>query len=185
MIVTATLNTGPVMIYSGQEVGEPAVGTEGFSGNDGRTSIFDYWGVPEHQKWVNNGAYDGGKLSDDQQKLRAFYLTLLNAVNNNEALKSGSFYELMMANEHQSGFDQRLYIYLRYTNNQRILVITNFNRSQRTLRIKLPDDLLAKLNLSGKKGFTDLLTGNKLNTENIAEGVDVTLPAMSGMLLEF
>jgi glycosidase len=185
MIITATLNTGPVMIYSGQEVGEPAVGSEGFSGNDGRTSIFDYWAVPEHQKWVNNGAYDGGKLSDDQKKLRAFYQTLLNAVNDNEALKSGSFYELMMANEHQPGFDQRLYIYLRYTNNQRIWVIINFNRSQRTLRVKLPDDLLAKLNLSGKKEFTDLLTGNKLNTENIAEGVDVALPATSGVLLEF
>ena len=55
MIVTATLSTGPVMIYSGQEVGEPGHGTEGFSGDDGRTTIFDYWGVPEHQKWLNNG----------------------------------------------------------------------------------------------------------------------------------
>jgi hypothetical protein len=61
MIVTATLNTGPVMVYFGQEVGEPAIGTEGFSGNDGRTSIFDYWGVPEHQKWVNNQEYDGAQ----------------------------------------------------------------------------------------------------------------------------
>ena len=72
MIVTATLNTGPVMIYFGQEVGEPAEGSEGFSGNDGRTSIFDYWGVPEHQKWLNDGKMDGGKLSDSQKKLTGF-----------------------------------------------------------------------------------------------------------------
>ncbi|RYE13801.1 MAG: alpha-amylase, partial [Sphingobacteriales bacterium] len=47
MIVTATLSAGPVMVYLGQEVGEAANGSEGFSGNDGRTTIFDYWGVPE------------------------------------------------------------------------------------------------------------------------------------------
>ncbi|HEX8020293.1 alpha-amylase family glycosyl hydrolase [Mucilaginibacter sp.] len=185
MIVTATLNTGPVMVYFGQEVGEPAQGTEGFSGNDGRTSIFDYWGVPEHQKWVNNHEYDGAKLSEDQQKLRGFYHNLLTAVHNAEALKSGAFYELMIANEHQPGFDTRQYIYLRYTINQRILVITNFNRGERKLTVKLPEDLLAKLNQSGHKQFTDLLSGTKFNTDDIKNGVEVSLPAMSGMLLEF
>jgi glycosidase len=185
MIVTATLNTGPVMVYFGQEVGEPAQGTEGFSGNDGRTSIFDYWGVPEHQKWVNNHEYDGAKLSEDQQKLRGFYHNLLTAVHNSEALKTGAFYELMIANEHQPGFDTRQYIYLRYTNNQRILVIINFNRGERRLTVKLPEDLLTKLNQSGHKQFTDLLSGAKFNTDDIKNGVEVSLPAMSGMLLEF
>jgi glycosidase len=185
MIVTATLNTGPVMVYFGQETGEPAHGTEGFSGNDGRTSIFDYWGVPEHQKWVNGGAYNGAKLSADQQKLRGFYHSLLNTVHNSEALKSGAFYELMIANEHQPGFDIRLYMYARYTNNQRILVITNFNRGERKLTVKLPDDLLTKLNQNGHKQFTDLLSGTKFNTDDIKKGVEVSLPAMSGMLLEF
>jgi glycosidase len=185
MIVTATLNKGPVMVYFGQEVGEPALGTEGFSGNDGRTSIFDYWGVPEHQKWVNNHEYDGAKLSEDQQKLRGFYHNLLTAVHNSEALKTGAFYELMIANEHQPGFDTRQYIYLRYTNNQRILVIINFNRGERRLTVKLPEDLLTKLNQSGHKQFTDLLSGAKFNTDDIKNGVEVSLPAMSGMLLEF
>ncbi|XHR92755.1 alpha-amylase family glycosyl hydrolase [Mucilaginibacter sp. UC70_90] len=185
MIVTATLNTGPVMVYFGQEVGEPAIGNEGFSGNDGRTSIFDYWGVPQHQKWVNNHAYDGVQLSADQQKLRSFYHNLLTAVHNSDALKSGAFYELMIANERQPGFDTRLYIYVRYTNNQRILVITNFNRSERKLTVKLPEDLLTKLNQSGHKQFTDLLSGAKFDTDDIRNGVEVSLPAMSGMLLEF
>ncbi|WP_426671690.1 alpha-amylase family protein [Mucilaginibacter sp. McL0603] len=185
MIITATLNTGPVMIYFGQEVGEPAAGEEGFSGNDGRTSIFDYWGVPEHQKWLNDGKLDGGKLSDDQKKLRDFYSRLLNLARDNEALRVGAFWELMIANEHQQGFDQRLYLFLRYTDKQRILVITNFNRSERKLQVKLSEDLLAKLNLSGAKEFTDLLTGAKYNTNNINKGLDITLPAVSGMLLNF
>jgi glycosidase len=185
MIVSATLSTGPVMIYFGQEVGEPAKGNEGFSGEDGRTTIFDYWGVTEHQKWVNNGQFDGGQLSDDQKNLRNFYSTLLNAAQKNEALNSGNFYELMLANQNQNGFDQLLYIYLRYTNNQRILVITNFNRSERSIQIKLPDDLLKQLNLSGGKEFTDLLSSNKYNTNDIAAGLQITLPATSGVLLEF
>jgi len=185
MIVTAALSTGPVMVYFGQEVGERALGSAGFCPDEGRTTIFDYHGVPEHQKWLNNGLFDGGQLSDSQKKLRIFYSTLLNTVHNNEALSRGNFWELMLANEHQKGFDQHLYIFLRYTDKQRILVITNFNRSERGIQVKLPDDLLKQLNLSGKIEFADLLNGNKYSTDNIADGINITLPASSGMLLEF
>ncbi len=185
MIVSATLSTGPVMVYFGQEVGEPALGPAGFGPDEGRSTIFDYHGIPEHQKWMNNGLFDGDQLSDSQKNLRNFYRTLLNAVHNNEALRAGNFWELMLANEYQAGFDQYLYIFLRYTDKQRILVITNFNRSERSIKIKLPADLLQQLNLSGKKEFTDLLSGNKYCTDNIEAGLQITLPASDGMLLEF
>src|SRR6202012_5089551 len=148
-------------------------------------TIFDYWGVPEHQKWLNDGKLDGGRLSDGQKKLRDFYSRLLNLVRDNEALRVGAFWELMLANEHQQGFDQRLYLFLRYTDKQRILVITNLNRDERKLQVKLSDDLLAKLNLSGAKEFTDLLTGSVYNTNNINNGLAVTLKPVSGMLLSF
>src|ERR1700744_4118821 len=185
MIITARLSTGPVIIYFGQEFGEPAVGSEGFSGEDGRTTIFDYWGVPEHQKWLNDGKMDGCKLSDSQKNLRAFYSKLLNLVRDNEALRVGEFWELMLANEHQPGFDQHLYLFLRYTDKQRILVITNFSRNERNFQVKLPNDLLEKLDLSGNKEFTDLLSGAKYNTNDINNGLDITLPPTSGMLLNF
>ena len=185
MIVSATLSTGPVMVYFGQEIGEPADGAEGFSGNDGRTTIFDYWGVPEFQKWTNNGAFDGGRLSDSQKNLRKFYSTLLNAVRDNDALQDGDFYELMLANERQSGFDQHLYIFLRYNNKQRILVVTNFSRDTRYIQVKLTDDLLKKFNLTGQLEFADLLSGVKYRTDNVAEGVQVLLSPTSGMLLKF
>lgn len=185
MIVTATMNTGPVMIYSGQEVGEPALGNQGFSGDDGRTSIFDYCGVPEHQKWLNNGAFDGANLSESQQNLRSFYQKLLLSVKDNEALSNGLFYELMMTNEHQPGFDQLLYIYLRYTDEQRVLVIANFNRAERGLTVKFPDDLLSKLNLNGKTEFTDLLSEVKFHTDDIRNGMGVSIPASGGLLLAF
>ncbi|HVV56562.1 MAG TPA: alpha-amylase family protein [Mucilaginibacter sp.] len=185
MIVTAALNVGPIMIYSGQEVGEPADGAEGFSGDDGRTSIFDYWGVPEHQKWMNGGKFDGGGLSASQKDLRNFYSRLLNLARSEEALRSGKFWELMIANEHQQGFDTRIYLFVRYTGKQRILVVANFNREQRGLQVMLPADLLQYMQITGSREFTDLLSGAKYETDDISAGIYITLQACSGMLLSF
>ncbi|MGN6181081.1 MAG: alpha-amylase family glycosyl hydrolase [Mucilaginibacter sp.] len=184
MVVSATLNTGPVMIYSGQEVGEPASGQQGFGG-DPRTSIFDYCGVPEHQKWMNGGRFDGGQLSDDQKSLRSFYSKLLNAVAANEALSTGEFYEMMLCNEHQPGFDQGIYFYVRYTDKQRVLVIANFNRYDKNMVVKLADDFLNRVNLNGPVTFTDLLNGNVYHTSNINDGLNVMVPAVSALLLAF
>jgi len=183
MIVSATLATGPVMIYSGQEVGEPAEGEMGFSGDDGRTTIFDYWGVPTHQQWMNNGAFDGANLTPAQKELRGFYSKLLSIVKDNEALSQGSFYELMIANEHQPGFDTLLYIYLRYTLNQKVLVIANFNRAERAIHIKIPVELLAQIGLSGPHNFTDLISGGTFNTDDIYAGIPVVVNGSSGLLL--
>ena len=124
-------------------------------------------------------------MSEDQKNLRNFYSKLLNAVADNEALNAGDFWELMVANERQPGFDQHLYIFLRYTDKQRILVITNFNRVVSNINVLLPGDLLKQLNLSGGREFTDLLSNNKYHSDNIADGLQITLAATSGVLLEF
>ncbi|RYU91280.1 alpha-amylase [Mucilaginibacter terrigena] len=184
MIVSATLATGPVMIYNGQEVGEPAEGASGFSGDDGRTTIFDYWGVPAHQQWMNNGSFDGAQLTPAQDNLRNFYNKLLNIVKDNEALSSGAFYELMIANEHQPGFDTMLYIYLRYTAQQKVVVIANFNRAERSMDIKIPVDLLTQFGLSGAGDYADLLNGAFFHTDNITSGIPITVNACSGLLLK-
>ena len=128
MAVTATLGSGPVMLYMGQEVGEPAHGVAGFNTGDGRTTIFDYWGVPEHQKWLNQGKFDGAKLSPEQRKLRDYYRRLLNMAGSSEAIRRGRFYELQDANNLGKQYDQyHLYAYLRYTDKQQVLVVVNFS----------------------------------------------------------
>jgi glycosidase len=185
MIVTATLAGGPVMVYFGQEVGEPATHAEGFSGADGRTTIFDYYGVPEHQKWLNGGAYDGGQLAESQKHLRSFYSKLLNIAGKNEAISEGKFYELMIANEHSEGFNERLYLYLRYTEQQCILIAVNFNRHSQFINIQLPHDLLNEFQLSGQVTFKDLLCGAEFTTTDIYNGLPLTLPAAGGFILEF
>ncbi len=69
--------SGPVLLFNGQEVGEPGTGAEGFNADDGKTTAFDYWAMPEFAKWVNGHAYDGGGLSQSQKDLRRFYAGLL------------------------------------------------------------------------------------------------------------
>lgn len=131
MTVSTTLASGPVMLYFGQEVGEPGKGTEGFQGEDGRTSIFDYWGVPEHQKWMNNGQFDGGGLSPEQIELRNFYRQLLNLVREEEALRTGQFYMLHphSVGDHGHG-THKIYAYLRHTPKKKLLIVVNFDQNQ-------------------------------------------------------
>ena len=183
MTVTATLGSGPVMLYSGQEVGEPARGSEGFSGEDGRTTIFDYWGVPEHQKWLNQGKFDGAKLNPEQKDLRDFYSRLLNVVGTTEAIRKGRFYELQDANNLGKEYNQRhLYTYLRYTDKQQVLVVVNFsaNKTYRPV-INISAEAMTAMGLSTKKfyTYTDLL-----NPEEPLNTLNLTLAPLSAYIFE-
>ena len=182
MVVSATLSSGPVMIYFGQESGEPGHGNAGFAGENNRTTIFDYWGVPEHQKWMNDGAFDGKLLSEDQHYLRGFYRTLLNAVRTEEALRQGEFLEL----SGQENFSRRNYAYLRYTGSQRALIIANFERD-RVLEstIKLPADFLEKLKGKTNAQFKEILTGKTITVDDITQGIPVSVATTDAWILTF
>lgn len=184
MVVTATLSSSPVMIYFGQEVGEPASDAEGFGGVDNRTSIFDYWGVPNHQKWMNNGAFDGAGLNADQKKLRKFYQTLLNTVRTDNPLRAGKFFEL----KDQENFSNRNYAYLRYTGNQQTLVIANFDREKiLDTTIALPADFLVRMKeiKAGSVQFRNLLTGESFTVDNISRGIPVQVKPCDAWILSF
>jgi glycosidase len=130
MVVSATLHTGPVMLYFGQEVGVNPTVAEGFSGEDGRTTMFDYWGVPEFQNWVNNHNYDGGKLSLKEKQIRDIYANILAFTNENDAVKSGKFFDLQYFNGNGQSVnynDKKIFSYLRFTEKQKLLFICNFD----------------------------------------------------------
>ncbi|ALW84222.1 alpha-amylase [Hymenobacter sedentarius] len=183
MTVTATLASGPVMLYSGQEVAEPAHGSEGFSGEDGRTSIFDYWGVPEHQKWMNQGKFDGAKLSAEQKNLRSFYARLLNLASTSDAIRKGRFYELQDANNLGKEYNQKhLYTYLRYTDKQQLLVVVNFS-ADKTYRptINVPAEAVAAMGLNTKKFYTYT---DVLNPGEVRNTLNLTLAPLSAYIFE-
>lgn len=149
--VLYAMGRGPVMVYHGQEVGEPAAGTEGFGGDDARTTIFDYWSMPEFTKWVNGGKYDGGRLSVEQRTLRDWYGRLLLTIQQ-PAFTAGEFYGLNHANQGNPDFGRVgdesasghwLYAFLRHDmkSRQSFLVVANFNGTEtlRKPRIEIPD----------------------------------------------
>lgn len=138
MFVIATLHKGAVMLYFGQEVGEAAEAFSGFSGDDGRTTIFDYWRVSQHQKWMNHGKFDGGQLSAPQKDLRKSYQNILD-IAQKDAVVDGDFYDLMWYNPASSEFDtSKQYLYLRYTSRQKLLMIVNFHNCEKEIRVKIP-----------------------------------------------
>lgn len=129
--LSATMQRGPFMIYFGQEVGVSAALGEGFQGDDGRTTIFDYWGVTEIQGWINEGKFDGAGLTENQKQLRQFYERLNHFITTNEAVFAGEFYDLQYVNDNgqSPNYDKsRLYSYMRYTADQQLLFIYNFDR---------------------------------------------------------
>lgn len=142
MVVSACIDQGPVMIYFGQEVGEPGAGVEGFQGNDGRTTIFDYWGVPEHQKWMNGGKFDGGLLSDDQKRLRQFYSNLLNLSQRNPAIVQGEYIDITEENIQGKNFGDDIHAFTRVKDVEKLLIVSNFGNATRSIKVYLPKTVI-------------------------------------------
>ncbi|WP_165358934.1 alpha-amylase family glycosyl hydrolase [Spirosoma sordidisoli] len=195
MTLAATMHTGPFLLYFGQEVGVRAEGSEGFSGDDGRTTIFDYWGIPEWQGWLNaqpgeQGRYDGGGLSDEQRQLRAFYQQLNHLVNGSDAIQNGYFYDLQWANDNgQSiGYDaHQLYSYLRYTDRQKLLIVCNFSaHTTYETTVQLPGHAFATLGLDPMRTyrFTDIFLSDTQVEAVGREGVALSVPPRSVRVLE-
>ncbi|MCU1294575.1 MAG: alpha-amylase [Bryobacterales bacterium] len=140
----------PVLLLNGQEVGEPGAGAEGFSGDDGRSTFFDYWCMPEFAKWVNNRRYNGARLSDEQKQLRR-YLSELFDLCQHELVRAGSHWGLKYFNRQSAFADcpDDLYTYARFASGlgQLLLVVTNFRSGPTEGQIRIPTDLAHRANL--------------------------------------
>ena len=188
------MSRGAIMLYNGQEVGEPGAGAEGFGGDDARTSIFDYWSMPEFVKWVNDHRYDGGRLSPEQKALRNFYSRLVNLVGE-PAFREGQFFPLNPANRDNERFGRLpgeqasghwLYAFLRYDplTRQRFLVVANLHpqTALRDVRILIPESALQSLHLNSESADSKLkliewLTETPLEIRlTIAEAVSAGIP---------
>ncbi len=190
MTLSATMHTGPFLLYFGQEVGVRGEGASGFSGDDGRTTIFDYWGLPEWQGYLNKGRYDGGALNDEQRQLRGFYQQLNHLVSHSDAIQNGYFYDLQWANDNgQSiGYDaHRIYSYLRYTDRQKLLIVCNFSNQQTyETTVRIPNHAFEALGLNPARPyrFTDIfLSDTQVETVG-REGVSLLLPPRAVRVLE-
>lgn len=190
MTITATLSSGPVMIYFGQELGVAAIGEEGFSGNDNKTTIFDYWGIPELQGWINGYEYDGAGLTDDQIAIRNFYSNVFALCKNNSAIYAGQTYDLYYANQKgaSAGYnDEKMYTYLRYSDDQTLLVAAYFGQDDPTNAVvKIPQEAWDMMELDPATDYTlqDIFLTDSSVSFNGTNTIDRTLIS-GGIPLEF
>ena len=189
MIIASTMNINPIMVYCGQELGESGMDREGFSGLDGRTTIFDYWSIESIRKWRNKGKYDGKALTKEQKDLRNFYIKLLNLCNSEKAIREGLFYDLMYVNYENPEFNSdRQYVYLRKADKEILLVIVNFEDKDVETGIRIPDFIFGFLQVLPEKtgSGTDLLTKEKTNSKLSPENLFRTnIKANGGRIYKF
>ncbi|MEY3017531.1 MAG: 4-alpha-glucanotransferase, partial [Pseudomonadota bacterium] len=183
MLLAATMHSGPIMIYFGQELGEKAEGNTGFGGlEEGTwfdTTIFDYWGVPAIQAWMNNGRFDGGQLSAQQAALREWYSALLNSVKTAEATQ-GQLIPLHT--------EEKSITFILNHPQQTWLVTSNFSRESAYLgNLNLPADLVKDLSLrAGNYHLVGKLSGTQgeLVVTDETATASFNIPAMDGEIFE-
>ena len=187
MVVSSTISTSPTMLYFGQHVGEPGAEDAGF-GKASRTTIFDYWGVPQHQKWMNNGKFDGGALTAEAKALHAYYQKLLSFTASAPALL-GKYTELHSANLLAgTAYSEQQLAFARYSDTQKLLIVSHFN-SEAAVNFDLfvPAELIHQWQLAdGQYRLSDRLNGgeNSLTVTNGVGSVALNLAPLASVILE-
>lgn len=180
MMVCALLNKCPFMLYAGQEFGERGMDAEGFSGVDGRTTIFDYWCVDT----LRRGYFDRSQLHEDERLLEEAYRMILTLANRERAVSDGECYDLMYVNQHIAG---RQFAFLRKSGDETLLVVANFDDREAVCDINIPRHAFDFLKMAeGERNATDLLTGKPMR---LALGTDtpvnMAIPPSGGVVLKF
>jgi glycosidase len=186
MVVSALISSSPTMLYFGQEVGEAGALDSGF-GDPSRTTIFDYAGVPAHQNWLNDGKFDGGKLTQEQKQLREFYAKLM-TLSATEAVFNGAYQELHSINKATPGYSDKTYAFARFNDKTKVIVASNFATEATSFALKLPADLLQQWQLSkGDYELKELLSERKasLKVAGDAASVQIELAPLESVVLKF
>lgn len=183
LLVSALMYRNPFMLYFGQELGEKGMDAEGFSGRDGRTTIFDYWTVDTIRRWRNKGTFDASLLSEEEVSLRQFYTNVMRLKEQEPAFSDGEFFDLMYQNTsiHQQ------YAFVRKGKRNVMLVVANFSEVEQQIQINLPRHMFELWNLKAKPSCfaTDMLTGRKIKLTFCPDtSLRLTVPALGGLVLK-
>ena len=180
-LLVSSLMPCPFMLYFGQELGERGMDAEGFSGKDGRTTIFDYWTIPSIQRWRNKGRFDDKLLTADELSLQKTYRSILQ-LREQTLYLDGGFYDLMYANPHL----QRQYAFIRHKGKKMALIVANFSDKEETISLTLPQHFfdLTGIKEKAKTTMHNQLSDSKVNIPfNSSKPLVVTLPANLGIIL--
>ena len=166
LAVGALMSPGAYMVYAGQEIGEAGMDAEGFSGNDGRTTIFDYWNPASLQK-LTAPAFEK-KLTPEEAALYDYYQKILTLCNSRKAFAQGGFFDLQYANYGRDyGYNcDRQYSFLRHFGREVYLVAVNFDPASVQVGIKIPSHAFDVLKLrEGMKSAVSVMTEETVTVE--------------------
>ena len=177
LIVSALLQQNPLMIYAGQEYGERGMDKEGFSGHDGRTTIFDYWSIDTLVRASQR------KLTAGEKALKDIYNKVLNISRSEKAVTDGVSFDLMYVNGHL----QRQYAFLRKSGREVVLVVANFEEIPVEVNVTIPAHAFDYLDIKEKNvQAVDLLTGEKTKLMLKRDGaVGLAIAPLSAAILKF
>ena len=183
LMTSALMRTNPFMLYAGQEYGERGMDEEGFSGRDGRTTIFDYWSVDS----LIHGYSSRRQLTKEEKSIEATYKKVLNIATSEKAVTEGKFFDLMYVNPTSADFNaDRQYVFLRSNKDDLMIVLANFSDENSDCKINIPQHAFDYLNL--KKGImegTDLLNGEKIAiTLSDTDPLNLSVEAWSGRVIK-
>ena len=177
LVVSALLQQNPLMIYAGQEYGERGMDKEGFSGNDGRTTIFDYWSVATLVRAAQR------KSTAEEKALKAVYDRVIQIAVTEKAVTEGDSFDLMYVN----GQYHSQYAFLRKAGHEVLLVVANFTDAQAELSVNIPGHAFDFLGLKEKNAVaTDLMTNLKQTITLKRDGaVALSVTPYSAAVLKF
>ena len=178
------LNTAPFMIYFGEEVGEKGMEEEGFSGVNGRTTIFDWWSVGSIRrlrKLIAGGEYKNlsvsaltkSGLKPEEARVFARFAQATRFAANDLAITHGTTYDLCYCNYASDGFNKdRHFAFLRDFEEHTLLVAVNFSMVPAKMKLRIPQHAFE---------WMEITQTESLNTSTVLE---ITIPPMDGTILQ-
>ncbi len=183
LYVSLYLNTAPFMVYFGEEVGEKGMNEEGFSGKDGRTTIFDWWSISSIKRLrqvIQTGEYktlEPGKLvkagmKKEEAEVFCKFAAALRFAAIDEAIRQGTTYDLCYCNMGADGFDKnRHFAFLRDHENHTLLIAANFSGTDTKMKLRIPEHAFDWMGIP----ITESL--------NTSTEIEVDVPAFNGTIV--
>lgn len=151
LAVSLYLNTSPFMVYFGEEVGERGMDHEGYSGRDGRTTIFDWWSIDSVKRLrtvIANGSYKlldverlvASGLEINEARLFVKFASALKIAASDPAFTQGSTYDLCYCNFGSDGFNKdKHFVFIRDFEDHTVLVAANFSGHDADMKLTIPE----------------------------------------------
>jgi glycosidase len=177
MIASVLMQKNPFMLYAGEEYGERGMDKEGFSGQDGRTTIFDYWSIDTLCRAAAK------KLTAEEKALYDIHKKALQMARKEKTIGEGAFFDLMYVNGHL----HRQYSFLRKAGSEVLLVVVNFDELPMITTVNIPGHAFDYLMMKEKNAVaTDLLSGQKVRLSLKRDGgIPVSLEPLGAVVLKF